>query len=458
MSVLERYAWVAEALRHAARLGIVYVLTVAETLRVSAFLTEQGLDVAPYSGQSQDREQLEDRLRDNQVKAVVATSALGHGLRQARPGVLHPPRLAQLARRLLPAGRPGRPRARRRGRGAGAGRVRRADLGVLRHRGHPRRAAGRAGARRPAAPRRSRCPTIESATGMRRGRLEGLLKILAVDDAVERRAGGWVATGKGWYYDEAKWSALRQVRAAEADLMRSYAARRGLPDAVPAAGARRPRPAPVRPLLGLHGPAAGARGPPVGGRGGRGPDVLPRPGRGRRAAQALAERRRAQGQDQLPGAGPGARLRRRPGLEQRARPAVARRRRGAARGPGRAASRCCGAGRRPGSVRSRSWRCRRDASRGWSPRWPSTWRGSGGCRWSTRSRSAARRPRSTPARPPGPRTCSSAPGSREGVSFDGPVLLVDDTIRSRWTLTVAGALLADVGATRVLPLALHQLP
>ena len=47
---------------------------------------------------------------------------------------------------------------------------------------------------------------------------------------------------------------------------------------------------------------------------------------------------------------------------------------------------------------------------------------------------------------------------RPDVGFDGPVLLVDDTIRSRWTLTVAGALLADAGATQVLPLALHQLP
>ncbi|HLT62422.1 MAG TPA: ATP-dependent DNA helicase RecQ, partial [Microlunatus sp.] len=45
-----------------------------------------------------------------------------------------------------------------------------------------------------------------------------------------------------------------------------------------------------------------------------------------------------------------------------------------------------------------------------------------------------------------------------GVRFDGPVLLVDDTIRTRWTVTVAGALLADAGATTVLPLALHQLP
>jgi ATP-dependent DNA helicase RecQ len=45
-----------------------------------------------------------------------------------------------------------------------------------------------------------------------------------------------------------------------------------------------------------------------------------------------------------------------------------------------------------------------------------------------------------------------------GVHFTGPVLLVDDTIRTRWTATVAAALLADAGATAVLPLAIHQLP
>ena len=45
-----------------------------------------------------------------------------------------------------------------------------------------------------------------------------------------------------------------------------------------------------------------------------------------------------------------------------------------------------------------------------------------------------------------------------GVTFGGPVLLIDDTIRTRWTATVAGALLADAGATAVLPLVIHQLP
>jgi ATP-dependent DNA helicase RecQ len=36
----------------------------------------------------------------------------------------------------------------------------------------------------------------------------------------------------------------------------------------------------------------------------------------------------------------------------------------------------------------------------------------------------------------------------------GPVLLVDDLVDSRWTLTVAGALLRDNGAGPVFPFAL----
>ena len=45
-----------------------------------------------------------------------------------------------------------------------------------------------------------------------------------------------------------------------------------------------------------------------------------------------------------------------------------------------------------------------------------------------------------------------------GVTLSGPVLLMDDRIRTRWTVTVAGSLLADAGADAVLPLVLHQLP
>jgi ATP-dependent DNA helicase RecQ len=40
----------------------------------------------------------------------------------------------------------------------------------------------------------------------------------------------------------------------------------------------------------------------------------------------------------------------------------------------------------------------------------------------------------------------------------GPVLLVSTDIRTRWTATVAGALLREAGASGVLLLALHQRP
>ncbi|MBO0812796.1 MAG: ATP-dependent DNA helicase RecQ, partial [Microlunatus sp.] len=79
LAPLHRYAWVAEALKSLPGSGIVYVLTVAEAERVAAFLSEQGLRVAAYTGQSENRVELEDQLAGNQVKALVATSALGMG-------------------------------------------------------------------------------------------------------------------------------------------------------------------------------------------------------------------------------------------------------------------------------------------------------------------------------------------------------------------------------------------
>ena len=40
----------------------------------------------------------------------------------------------------------------------------------------------------------------------------------------------------------------------------------------------------------------------------------------------------------------------------------------------------------------------------------------------------------------------------------GSVVLVDDTYRTGWTMTVAGSILADAGVEAVYPLVLHKLP
>src|SRR4029077_20505534 len=60
-------------------------------------------------------------------------------------------------------------------------------------------------------------PALESATGIRRGRLDALLRVVAVDGAVERTSSGWVTTGVPYVFDAAKWAEICAVRAAEAD-------------------------------------------------------------------------------------------------------------------------------------------------------------------------------------------------------------------------------------------------
>ena len=61
--------------------GIVYALTVAAAQETAAFLREQGLTVASYTGRDdpEERARAEDDLLANRVKALVATSALGMG-------------------------------------------------------------------------------------------------------------------------------------------------------------------------------------------------------------------------------------------------------------------------------------------------------------------------------------------------------------------------------------------
>nr|MBA2558519.1 ATP-dependent DNA helicase RecQ [Propionibacteriales bacterium] len=84
MRPLDRFAWVAEQLAHLPGSGIVYTLTVSDAERLTAVIQavhKETLTVASYTGQldTADRERLEEALRANEVKALVATSALGMG-------------------------------------------------------------------------------------------------------------------------------------------------------------------------------------------------------------------------------------------------------------------------------------------------------------------------------------------------------------------------------------------
>lgn len=76
-----RLAWLADALPRIEGTGIIYTATIRDAVQVSEWLQSCGIDAHPYTGQlSADRRlELEGGLLRNEIKALVATSALGMG-------------------------------------------------------------------------------------------------------------------------------------------------------------------------------------------------------------------------------------------------------------------------------------------------------------------------------------------------------------------------------------------
>ena len=77
----ERLAWLAAQLPRLPGSGIVYMLTVRDAELVAEWLRSRGLSVESYTGQTEAgrQEALEHALLDNRVKALAATTALGMG-------------------------------------------------------------------------------------------------------------------------------------------------------------------------------------------------------------------------------------------------------------------------------------------------------------------------------------------------------------------------------------------
>ncbi|MCG8964838.1 MULTISPECIES: RecQ family ATP-dependent DNA helicase [Streptomyces] len=221
-----RMAWLADHLHELPGSGIIYTLTVAAAEEVTAFLRQRGHTVASYTGKTEnaDRQQAEDDLLANRVKALVATSALGMGFDKPDLGfVVH-------------LGSPSSPIAYyqqvgRAGRGVDHAEVLllpgkedeaiwqyfaslafpaedlvRRTLDVL------------ARAERPLS-----LPALEPLVELRRSRLETMLKVLDVDGAVKRVKGGWIATGRPWTYDAERYDWVARQRRAEQQAMRDYA-------------------------------------------------------------------------------------------------------------------------------------------------------------------------------------------------------------------------------------------
>lgn len=76
----ERLAWLAAQIPALPGSGIIYTLTVRDAVQVADWLKTRGLAVEAYTGETGDRRvELENALLANRVKALVATTALGMG-------------------------------------------------------------------------------------------------------------------------------------------------------------------------------------------------------------------------------------------------------------------------------------------------------------------------------------------------------------------------------------------
>lgn len=227
---LQRYAWVVDHLPKLPGSGIVYALTIADAERLTEALQSRYADtpdmrVAAYTGAlgAQEREQLEDDLRANRVKALVATSALGMGYDKPDLGfVVHvgaPPSPVSYYQQVGRAGRA----------------IDHAVVVLLPSAGDdgvwdyfatatipkPEQVERLLSVLRTADGPRS-VPALEAETGLRRSRVELLLKQLAVEEVTLRTPDGWVATDTEWVFDQQHYDGVLAVRRREADIMRRF--------------------------------------------------------------------------------------------------------------------------------------------------------------------------------------------------------------------------------------------
>ena len=193
-----RLAWLADQLAQLSGSGIVYTLTVAGAQDAGAFLRARGYPVAVYSGQTEDadRRAAEADLLDNRVKALVATSALGMGFDKPDLGfVVHlgaPPSPIAYYQQVGRAGR-----------AVGSAEVillpGAEDAAIWRYFASlafpPEDQVRAVLSALSTVDRPLSTPALEARVELRRSRLELMLKVLDVDGAVRRVAGGWVATG-----------------------------------------------------------------------------------------------------------------------------------------------------------------------------------------------------------------------------------------------------------------------
>ncbi|MGY3263027.1 RecQ family ATP-dependent DNA helicase [Frigoribacterium sp. 2355] len=219
----DRLGWLLSHLADLPGSGIIYTLTISAADDTARLLREAGHDVRSYSGRTdpEEREQLEQRLKGNDLKALVATSALGMGFDKPDLGfVIH-------------LGAPSSPVAYYQQIGRAGRATDNADVLLLPGTEDAEIWQYFATASMPSEARAAAVlaelgetplstPALEARVDVKRTPLELMLKVLDVDGAVRRVQGGWVSTGEPWVYDAERYDRIAAARVAEQESMLAF--------------------------------------------------------------------------------------------------------------------------------------------------------------------------------------------------------------------------------------------
>ncbi len=225
----DRLAWLATWLDELPGSGIVYTLTKRDAEQVAAWLVAHGIAAEAYTGEidTERRIAVEERLLANDLKCVVATSALGMGYDKPDLGfVVHYQAPGSVIAYYQQVGRAGRA-------------IEHAEVVLLRgaedrriqdffiEQAFPRRelvdrvlghldAVGAQGAS---------TPELTAMVNLGRGRIDAMLKVLDVEGAVTRDGSRWVREpGSDWAYDAERYEHITALRRREQATMASFGA------------------------------------------------------------------------------------------------------------------------------------------------------------------------------------------------------------------------------------------
>ncbi|MGZ8579771.1 MAG: helicase-related protein, partial [Actinomycetota bacterium] len=222
----ERLAWLATVIPDLPGSGIVYCLTIHDTRRVADWLRTQGVDARAYSGDDDPavRIGLEDSLLRNELKVLVATSALGMGFDKPDLGfVIHYQSPGSPIAYYQQVGRAGRALDHAPAVLLCGVEDREIQDYFIETAFPPRDQAERIVELLADAAEPTSLNDVMAAVNVRRGRLESMLKVLEVEGAVARERGGYVRTSGTWTYPAERVEHITALRRHEQEAMRRYA-------------------------------------------------------------------------------------------------------------------------------------------------------------------------------------------------------------------------------------------